>query len=134
RESRSSIGRRPEPPSGSTPRASRRPIPSHFPRAKGFASPCARHPVHACDCGWKEARARSGSYRTHSRRSRHGVSAFGTDTSAIRLPPAADRYVAWLPALPACEPIVEAILGADTARAVWPLVLDTLDRLHPVVV
>jgi len=63
-----------------------------------------------------------------------GQRAFGTDTSAIRLPPAADRYVAWLPALPACEPIVEAILGADTARAVWPLVVDTLDRLHPVVV
>src|SRR2546423_11385233 len=63
-----------------------------------------------------------------------GLRAFGTDTSAFRLSPAADRYVAWLPTLPACEPIVEAILGADTARAVWPLVVDTLDHLHPVVV
>jgi len=59
-----------------------------------------------------------------------GVRAFGTDTSAYRLPPAADRYVAWLPATPLCDAIVEAIVGTDTARAVWPLVLDTLDRVH----
>ena len=63
-----------------------------------------------------------------------GVRAFGTDTTAYRLPPAADRYVAWLPARPLCEPILEVIVGNDTARAVWPLVLDTLDRAHPVVV
>ncbi len=63
-----------------------------------------------------------------------GVRAFGTDTAAYRLPPAADRYVAWLPAMPLCDAIVEAIVGTDTARAVWPLVLDTLDRLHPAVV
>ncbi|HEY3220692.1 MAG TPA: N-acetylmuramoyl-L-alanine amidase [Gemmatimonadales bacterium] len=63
-----------------------------------------------------------------------GVRAFGTDTTAYRLPPAADRYVAWLPAEPLCDAIVEAIVGTDTARAVWPLVLDTLDRAHPVVV
>jgi len=63
-----------------------------------------------------------------------GVRAFGTDTAAYRLPAAADRYVAWLPARPLCEPIVEAIVGNDTARAIWPLVLDTLDRSHPLVV
>jgi len=63
-----------------------------------------------------------------------GVRAFGTDTSAYRLPPAVDRYVAWLPATPLCDAIVEAIVGTDTARAIWPLVLDTLDRAHPVVV
>ena len=63
-----------------------------------------------------------------------GVRAFGTDTTAYRLPPAADRYVAWLPAEPLCDAILEVILGSDTTRAVWPLVLDTLDRLHPTVV
>ena len=63
-----------------------------------------------------------------------GVRAFGTDTTAYRLPAAADRYVAWLPTRPLCDVIVEAILGTDTARAVWPLVLDTLDRSHPRVV
>lgn len=63
-----------------------------------------------------------------------GVRAFGRDTAAYHLPPAADRYVAWLPARPLCEPIVEAIVGTDTARAVWPLFLDTLDHAHPVVV
>ena len=63
-----------------------------------------------------------------------GIRAFGTDTAAYRLPPAADRYVAWLPARPLCDAIVEVILGVDTARAVWPLVLDTLDRSRPRVV
>lgn len=63
-----------------------------------------------------------------------GVRAFGTDTTAFRLPPAADRYVAWLPAEPLCDAIVEVIVGTDTARAVWPLVLDTLDRAHPAVI
>src|SRR3989454_8458106 len=63
-----------------------------------------------------------------------GVRAFGTDTSAYRLPPAVDRFVAWLPAEPLCDAIVEVIVGTDTARAVWPLVLDTLDRAHPAVV
>ena len=63
-----------------------------------------------------------------------GVRAFGTDTSAYRLPPAVDRFVAWLPAEPLCDAIVEAIVGTDTARAVWPLVLDTLDHAHPAVV
>lgn len=63
-----------------------------------------------------------------------GIRAFGIDTAAYRLPPAADRYVAWLPARPLCDAIVEVILGVDTARAVWPLVLDTLDRSRPRVV
>jgi N-acetylmuramoyl-L-alanine amidase len=63
-----------------------------------------------------------------------GVRAFGTDTTAYWLPPAVDRYVAWMPAQPLCDAIVEAIVGTDTARAIWPLVLDTLDGAHPVVV
>ena len=63
-----------------------------------------------------------------------GIRAFGTDSAAYRLPAAPDRYVAWLPAKPLCDAIVEVILGADTARAIWPLVLDTLDRSRPRVV
>ncbi|HXE83728.1 MAG TPA: hypothetical protein VN513_10415, partial [Gemmatimonadales bacterium] len=31
-----------------------------------------------------------------------GIRAFGTDTASYRLPPAADRYVAWVPARPLC--------------------------------
>ena len=63
-----------------------------------------------------------------------GVRAFGTDTAALRLPPAPDRYVAWFPAAPLCDAVLEVSIGADTARAVWPLFVDTLDRGHPVVV
>lgn len=63
-----------------------------------------------------------------------GVRAFSIDSATYRLPPAADRFVAWLPARPLCDAILEAIVGTDTARAVWPLVLDTLDRAHPIVV
>ena len=64
-----------------------------------------------------------------------GVRAFGTDTAAYRLPPARDRYVAWLPAQLVCDAIVEVIVGSDTARAVWPLFVDTLPRAQlPVVV
>ena len=63
-----------------------------------------------------------------------GVRAFGTDTTAYRLPPAADRYVGWFPAQPLCDAIVEAIVGTDTARAIWPLVVDTIDRAHPAVI
>jgi N-acetylmuramoyl-L-alanine amidase len=63
-----------------------------------------------------------------------GIRAFAIDTAAFRLPPTADRYVAWLPARPLCDAILEVILGMDTARAVWPLVLDTLDRSRPRVV
>jgi N-acetylmuramoyl-L-alanine amidase len=62
-----------------------------------------------------------------------GIRAFGTDTTAYRLSPAADRFVAWLPARHVCDAVVEAILGSDTARAVWPLVVDTLDRSRPLV-
>jgi N-acetylmuramoyl-L-alanine amidase len=63
-----------------------------------------------------------------------GVRAFGTDTTAYRLPPVVGRYVAWLPAQHLCDAILEAILGGDTARAVWPLFVDTLDRAQPRVV
>jgi len=63
-----------------------------------------------------------------------GVRAFGTDSSAVRLPPAADRYVAWFPAAPLCDGMLEVAIGADTARAPWRLVVDTLDRAHPAVV
>ncbi|HLQ69645.1 MAG TPA: N-acetylmuramoyl-L-alanine amidase [Gemmatimonadales bacterium] len=63
-----------------------------------------------------------------------GVRAFGTDTTAYQLPVARDRYVAWLPAQLVCDAIVEAIVGTDTARAVWPLVVDTVDRAHPTVI
>jgi N-acetylmuramoyl-L-alanine amidase len=63
-----------------------------------------------------------------------GIRAFGTDSAAYRLAPAADRYVAWVPARPLCDAILEVIIGTDTARAVWPLVLDTLDRSRPRVV
>jgi N-acetylmuramoyl-L-alanine amidase len=63
-----------------------------------------------------------------------GVRAFGTDTATYRLPPAAGRYVAWLRAQPLCDAVVEAVVGSDTARAFWPLVVDTLDRAHPAVI
>ena len=63
-----------------------------------------------------------------------GIRAFGTDSATYRLPSARDRYVAWLPARPLCDAILEVIVGTDTARAVWPLVLDTLDRSRPRVV
>jgi len=63
-----------------------------------------------------------------------GVRAFGTDTATYRLPPAAGRYVGWLPAQPLCDAIVEAVVGADIARAFWPLFVDTLDRGHPAVI
>jgi N-acetylmuramoyl-L-alanine amidase len=63
-----------------------------------------------------------------------GVRAFGTDTIAYRLPPAADRYVAWLPAQYVCDAVVEAVVGTDTARAFWPLFVDSLDQRRPAVV
>jgi N-acetylmuramoyl-L-alanine amidase len=56
------------------------------------------------------------------------------DSASLRLPPAADRYVAWFPAAPLCDGILEALIGTDTARAAWPLFVDTLDRAHPAVV
>jgi len=57
-----------------------------------------------------------------------GVRAFGTDSTAYRLPPAADRYVGWFPAAPLCDATLEVAIGADTARAPWPVFVDTLDR------
>lgn len=63
-----------------------------------------------------------------------GVRAFGTDSVAYRLPPAPDRYVAWFPAAPLCDGMLEVSLGADTARAPWRLRVDTLDRARPRVV
>jgi len=63
-----------------------------------------------------------------------GVRAFGTDSATYRLPPAEDRYVAWFPAAPLCDGMLEVAIGADTARAPWRIRVDTLDRVHPVVV
>ena len=63
-----------------------------------------------------------------------GVRAFGTDTATYRLPPAAGRYVGYLPARYVCDAILEVIVGTDTARAVWPLLVDTLDRSRPIVI
>ncbi|MDP3910989.1 MAG: N-acetylmuramoyl-L-alanine amidase [Gemmatimonadales bacterium] len=63
-----------------------------------------------------------------------GVRAFATDSAAYRLPPAIDRYVAWLPARPLCDAVLEVVLDGDTVRSVWPLVVDTLDRSRPLVV
>ena len=63
-----------------------------------------------------------------------GVRAFGLDTATYHLPPAAGRYVAWLPARWLCDAVVEAVLGTDTARAFWPLVVDTLDRARLAVI
>lgn len=63
-----------------------------------------------------------------------GALLLSTDTTSLQLPPAADRYVAWFPAAPLCEGTLEAIIGVDTARAAWPLLVDTLDRAHPAVV
>ena len=45
-----------------------------------------------------------------------GIRAFGTDTATYRLPSAADRYVAWLPARPLCDAILEVILGTDISH------------------
>src|SRR5437762_1917712 len=70
--------------------------------------------------------ARQGAF-SHRRARRRGG---GAARDHIR---GAGRYVAWLPAELVCDAIVEAIVGTDTARAVWPLVVDTLDRSHPAV-
>jgi N-acetylmuramoyl-L-alanine amidase len=64
-----------------------------------------------------------------------GIRAFGTDTQALHLPPHGDRYVGWLAAEPIdSSALLEVINGADTARAVWPLELRTLDLAHPQVI
>jgi len=79
-------------------------------------------------------RPKSGSCPTRCQENRHGDPRVRDRYRTYHLPPAADRYVAWLPAEPLCDAILEVIVGTDTARAVWPLVLDTLDRAHPVVI
>ncbi|MGH7528858.1 MAG: N-acetylmuramoyl-L-alanine amidase family protein [Gemmatimonadales bacterium] len=63
-----------------------------------------------------------------------GIRAFSIDSAAYRLPPEPDRYIAWLRAQPLREAVLEVALNGDTARAVWPLTVDTLDRAHPLVV
>jgi N-acetylmuramoyl-L-alanine amidase len=72
-----------------------------------------------------------------------GVRAFGTDTATYHRPPPVDRYLGWLPAEPVCPDTMapadscatlEVVVGADTARAGWPLRLDTLDVTHPQVI
>lgn len=69
-----------------------------------------------------------------------GVRAFHTTTAAYRLPPAHDRYVGWLPAAALCADgqtacaTLEAIVGADTATARWPLSVSILDMAFPPVV
>lgn len=72
-----------------------------------------------------------------------GIRAFGTDTATYHRPPPAGRYLGWLPAEPVCPdtavPVascaaLEVVAGGDTARAPWPLRLDTLDMAHPEVI
>ncbi len=71
-----------------------------------------------------------------------GIRAFGVDTATYRRPPSDDRYVGWLPAESICPDslaptpcaALEVVNGADTARAVWPLRLATLDARRPQVV
>jgi N-acetylmuramoyl-L-alanine amidase len=71
-----------------------------------------------------------------------GVRAFGTDSIAYRLPPPPDRYVGWLPLRAWCPDSVapprscltlEAVVGSDTARAVWPLAVEVFDPATPLV-
>ena len=68
------------------------------------------------------------------------VRAFVADTAAYRLPPAAGRYLGWLPAAAlcadgrtACATLVVAA-GGDTAAARWPLTIATVDMSFPQVV
>src|SRR5213079_1962254 len=68
------------------------------------------------------------------------VRAFVADTAAYRLPPAAGRYLGWLPAAAlcadgrtACATLVVAA-GGDTATARWPLTIATVDMSFPQVV
>jgi N-acetylmuramoyl-L-alanine amidase len=72
-----------------------------------------------------------------------GIRAFGTDTTSYHRAAPADRYLGWLPARPICADTLaapgdcatlEVVAGADTARALWPLHLATLDAAHPAVV
>src|SRR5437016_4917764 len=69
-----------------------------------------------------------------------GVRAFATTTTAYRLPPAADRYVAWLPAAPLCPDgksacaTLEAVVAGDTATTRWPLTVGLMDMSFPTIV
>ncbi len=64
-----------------------------------------------------------------------GIRAFGTDTGALHLPAHGDRYVGRLAAEPVdSSALLEVINGTDTARALWPLALQTLDLTHPRVI
>src|SRR5439155_213043 len=69
-----------------------------------------------------------------------GVRAFATTTAAYRLPPAADRYVAWLPAAALCSDgksacaTLDVVVGRDSATARWPLTIGLVDMTFPSVV
>lgn len=64
-----------------------------------------------------------------------GVRAFAVDSTTYHLPPQADRYVGWLPAVPLDRSaLLEVAVGADTVRATWPLSISTIDPLRPPVV
>src|SRR5438094_317067 len=71
---------------------------------------------------------------------RESLTVGGTTATAYRLPPAADRYVAWLPAAPLCPDgksacaTLEAVAGQDTATAAWPLTVGPIDLAFPTVV
>src|SRR5206468_11429857 len=57
-----------------------------------------------------------------------------------RLPPAADRYVAWLPAAALCSDgksacaTLDVVVGRDSATARWPLTIGLVDMTFPSVV
>lgn len=69
-----------------------------------------------------------------------GVRAFALDTAAYRQPPAAGRYVGWLPAAALCTDgrtgcaRLVVVAGGDTAIATWPLSVSVLDTTFPTVV
>jgi N-acetylmuramoyl-L-alanine amidase len=64
-----------------------------------------------------------------------GIRAFGVDSATYHRPSSGDRYLAWLPAEAADRSaLLEVVLGADTARATWPLQLSLLDPARPSVV
>lgn len=72
-----------------------------------------------------------------------GVRAFGTDSAAYRLAPPTDRYVGWLPVRGWCPDSggvperclgIEVVVGADTARATWPVTVAMLDPAPAAVV
>ena len=69
-----------------------------------------------------------------------GVRAFATTTAAYRLPPAADRYVAWLPAAALCRDgksacaTLDVAVGRDSATARWPLTVGLVDMTFPTVI